>query len=53
MAQKKTVTKKKKDIKISSGVLYVHTTNNNTIVNLTTLDGAKVLGGGAGTQGFK
>ncbi len=53
MAQKKTVTKKKKDIKITSGILHVHTTNNNTIVNLTTLDGAKVLWGWAGTQSFK
>jgi len=53
MAQKKVVTKKKKDIKIASGVLHVHTTNNNTIVNLTTAEGAKILGGGAGTQGFK
>lgn len=53
MAQKKTVTKKKKDIKITSGILHVHTTNNNTIVNLTTLDGAKILWGWAGTQSFK
>lgn len=53
MAQKKTVTKKKKDIKIASWILHVHTTNNNTIVNLTTLDWAKVLGWWAGTQSFK
>lgn len=53
MAQKKVVSKKKKDIKISVGVLRVHTTSNNTIVSLTTLDGAVVLGWGAGLQWFK
>lgn len=53
MAQKKTVSKKKKDISIASWILHVHTTSNNTIVNLTTLDGAKVLWWWAGTQSFK
>jgi len=41
---KKTTSKKKKDIKIDSGILYVQTTSNNTIVTLTDLDGNKVLG---------
>ena len=53
MVQKKTVSKKKKDIKLTSAVLHVHTTSNNTIVNLTTLSGEKILGGGTGTQWFK
>jgi ribosomal protein S11 len=41
---KKTVTpKKKKDIKIDSGVLHVRTTSNNTIVTLVDATGNKVL----------
>lgn len=52
-AQKKTTAKKKKDIKISTGVLYVHTTNNNTIITLASTTGASVISMGAGTQGFK
>ncbi len=52
-AQKKTAVKKKKDIKISIGVLHVHTTSNNTIVTLSSTDGASVISMGAGTQGFK
>ena len=44
MAQKKKVVKKKKDIKIPSGILHVQTTNNNTIVNLVAPNGDKVLG---------
>lgn len=52
-AQKKTAVKKKKDIKISSGILHVHTTNNNTIITLAGSDGASVISMGAGTQGFK
>ena len=53
MAQKKTVVKKKKDIKIESWILHVHTTNNNTIVNLTSLDWAKIIWWGTWTQSFK
>lgn len=53
MAQNKTTSKKKKDIKISQGVLRVQTTSNNTIVTLTQLNGDVVLSAGAGTQGFK
>lgn len=34
-------------------MLHVRTTNNNTLINLTTPQGDKVLGGGAGTQNFK
>lgn len=52
-AQKKTAVKKKKDIKISTGVFHVHTTNNNTIITLSTTDGASVISAGAGAHGFK
>lgn len=52
MAVKKT-TKKKKDLKISTGVLYVNTTSNNTLINLCDQNGNKVLGGGAGLLGYK
>ena len=48
--QKKTAVKKKKDIKISTGVLHVHTTSNNTIVTLSATHGASVISAGAGTQ---
>ena len=40
---KKVAKKKKKDIKISQGVLHVRTTHNNTIVTLTDLKGNKIL----------
>ena len=48
--QKKTAVKKKKDIRISTGILHVHTTSNNTIVTLASTDGASVISMGAGTQ---
>jgi len=55
MAAKKTKTtaKKKKNIKISSGLLHVKTTPNNTIVTLTDENGNKVLGGGTGLVGYR
>lgn len=53
MAQKKTPSKKKKDIRLSQWILKVHTTSNNTIISLVSLDGAVVIGRGAGTEGFK
>ncbi|MEI7919651.1 MAG: hypothetical protein WCH65_05700 [bacterium] len=37
--------KKKKDIKLDSGVLHVRTTDNNTILTLVDANGNKVLGG--------
>ncbi len=46
-------TKKKKGVKISSGILYVKTTENNTIVTLTDEKGNKVSGSGTGSAGFK
>lgn len=45
--------KKKKDLKITSGLLYVHTTMNNTIVTLTDTQGNKILWGGTGLIGYK
>jgi len=45
--------KKKKGTKISSGILYVKTTENNTIVTLTDENGNKVSGSGTGSAGFK
>jgi ribosomal protein S11 len=35
---------KKKDIKITSGLLYVKTTTNNTLITLSDNDGNKILG---------
>lgn len=50
---KKTVSKKKKDIKIDSGVLHVQTTSNNTILTLVDANGNTVLGWGTGKLGYK
>jgi small subunit ribosomal protein S11 len=44
-AKKKTTAKKKKNIKISYGLLHVKTSPNNTIVTLTDENGNKILGG--------
>jgi ribosomal protein S11 len=47
MAKKKiSTTKKKKNIKLPFGKLYVKTTFNNTIVTLTDENGNKISGGG-------
>jgi len=53
MAGKPTKKGKKKDLKIVSGVLHVHTTSNNTIITLTDDNGNKVTGGGTGTLWYK
>jgi len=45
--------KKKKDIKLDSGVLHVQTTSNNTILALVDENGNRVLGGGTGKLGYK
>jgi len=45
--------KKRKDLKIDSGVLHVQTTDNNTILTLVDENGNKVLGGGTGKLGYK
>lgn len=44
---------KKKDIKISTGVLHVMTSENNTIVTLTNEKGDKVVGGGTWLVWYK
>ena len=44
---------KKKDIKVVSGVLHVHTTSNNTLITLIDQEGNKILGGGSGKVGYK
>ncbi|UFX82854.1 30S ribosomal protein S11 [Candidatus Absconditicoccus praedator] len=46
-------TKKKKNIKLPAGKLYINTTFNNTIITLTDEKGNKVSGGGTGLVGFK
>ena len=44
---------KKKDIKIVSGILHVHTTSNNTLITLIDQEWNKILGGGTGKVGYK
>jgi len=45
MAVKRTAKKKKKDLKISSWVLHIHTTMNNTIVTLSDENWNKIVWG--------
>lgn len=44
---------KKKDIKITSGVLHVHTSSNNTLINLVDKEWNKVAGWWTGKVGYK
>ena len=44
---------KKKDVKVVSGILHVHTTSNNTLINLVDGEGNKITGGGTGKVGYK
>jgi small subunit ribosomal protein S11 len=53
MAEKAKAPKKKKNIKISKGILHVHTSENNTIITLADEAGNKVIGNGTGNVGFK
>ncbi len=53
MAVKEKTSKKKKDIKISSGILKVNTSENNTIILLIDQDGNKVVGWGTGLVWYK
>lgn len=54
MVKKSTgINKKKKFPKITSGVLYMKTSKNNTIISLTDNDGNLILGGWSGSQWFK
>lgn len=45
--------KKKRDIKIATGTLHVHTTDNNTVLALVDETGNKVLWWGTGKLGYK
>ena len=53
--QKKTRTRRRKKIltKISSGIIHVHATFNNTIVTVTDQNGKVLCWSSAGTSGFK
>ncbi len=42
-AKEKSAPKKKRDIKINSGILKVHTTDNNTVIALVDENGNKVI----------
>ena len=54
MAIKKTTTsKKKKNIKLSTSLLHVNTSSNNTIITLTDDKGNKILWGGTGIIWYK
>lgn len=44
---------KKKDVKITSGILRVNTTQNNTLIVLTDNEGNKILGGGTWLMWYK
>ncbi|MCF7834733.1 30S ribosomal protein S11 [Candidatus Gracilibacteria bacterium] len=44
---------KKKDTKIVSGILYVTTSSNNTIITLSDEQGNKISGSGTGPMGYK
>ncbi|MFA7298638.1 MAG: 30S ribosomal protein S11 [Candidatus Absconditabacterales bacterium] len=50
---KATTSKKKKDIKLESGVLHIQTSSNNTIIALVDENGNRILGGGTGKLGYK
>ncbi len=45
--------RKKKDIKVTTGTLFVNTTKNNTLINLCDQDGNKLLGWGTGLLWYK
>ena len=52
-AKDKASPKKKKDIKISFGILKVTTTENNTLIVLVDENGNKIVGGGTGLVWYK
>lgn len=51
--EKSTWWKKKRYPKVSTGLLHLQTTNNNSIVTLTDQSGNAILSAGAGRVGFK
>ena len=44
---------KKKDVKVVSGVVHVHTTSNNTLINIVDMEWNKIVGGGTGKVWYK
>ena len=44
---------KKKDVKVVSGVVHVHTTSNNTLITVVDMEWNKVVGGGTGKVWYK
>ena len=44
---------KKKEVKITTGILHVHTSSNNTLITLVDAEGNKIVGGGTGRVGYK
>ena len=44
---------KKKDVKVVSGVVHVHTTSNNTLITVVDAEWNKIVGGGTGKVGYK
>lgn len=44
---------KKKDVKVVSGVVHVHTTSNNTLITVVDAEWNKVVGGGTGMVWYK
>jgi len=51
--KRKKVAKKKKKIKIEEGMVYIHSTFNNTIITITNLNGDVLCWSSAGGVGFK
>ena len=53
MAKRPAVSKKKKLKNIPSGIAYIHSTFNNTVVTITDSEGKVVIWKSGGTSGFK
>jgi small subunit ribosomal protein S11 len=51
--KRKSITKKKKRIKVEEGMAYIHSTFNNTIITMTNLNGDVLCWSSAGEVGFK
>jgi len=51
--KRKSITKKKKKIKVEEGMAYIHSTFNNTIITMTNLNGDVLCWSSAGEAGFK
>lgn len=51
--KRKSITKKKKRIKVEEGMAYIHSTFNNTIITMTNLNGDVLCWSSAGEAGFK